>query len=114
MQLGLLGDDGLTYCPTDTLEQFTERRPFSEVWGEGRMLLALSMLVVYIYGSMVWGMFPFADIHVSWEAHMMGAIAGFILAFWYRKEGPQRPEPEWLDDDDQAYDDDTLISDINE
>jgi len=44
VQLNLLGDDGLTYCPTDTLEQFTEARPFSEVWGEGRMLLALSML----------------------------------------------------------------------
>ncbi len=44
VQLGLLGNDGLTYCPTDTLKQFTEQRPFSEVWGEGRMLLALSML----------------------------------------------------------------------
>lgn len=44
VQLGLLGDDGLTYCPSDTLKQFTEQRPFSEVWGEGRMLLALSML----------------------------------------------------------------------
>jgi hypothetical protein len=43
-QLDLLGEDGLTYCPTDTLERFTEPRPFSEVWGEGRMLLALSML----------------------------------------------------------------------
>lgn len=44
VQLELLGDDGLTYCPTDTIRQFTEPRPFSEVWGEGRMLLALSML----------------------------------------------------------------------
>ncbi|MBC8427737.1 glycoside hydrolase family 127 protein [bacterium] len=44
VQLDLLGDDGLTYCPTNTLKQFTEQRPFSEVWGEGRMLLALSML----------------------------------------------------------------------
>ena len=44
VQLDLLGEDGLTYCPTDTLEQFTEARPFSEVWGEGRLLLALSML----------------------------------------------------------------------
>jgi len=33
VQLDLLGDDGLTYCLTDTLEQFTEARPFSEVWG---------------------------------------------------------------------------------
>ena len=36
VQLDLLGDDGLTYCPTDTLEQFTEPRPFSEVWGRGQ------------------------------------------------------------------------------
>ena len=43
-QLGFVGDDGLTYCPTDTLEQFTGPRPFAEVWGEGRMLLALAML----------------------------------------------------------------------
>ena len=37
-QLSFLGDDGLTYCPTDTLEQFAEPRVFSEVWGEGRTL----------------------------------------------------------------------------
>ena len=70
-------------------------------------LLALSMLVVYLYGSMVWGMFPFVDVHVSWEAHMMGAFCGVILAYWYRKEGPQKPEPEWLDEDDE---DDEQIS----
>ena len=43
-QLSLLGEDGLTYCPADTLKGFAEARSFSEVWGEGRMLLALSML----------------------------------------------------------------------
>ena len=43
-QLSLLGEDGLTYCPSDTLGQFAENRSFSEVWGEGRLLLALSML----------------------------------------------------------------------
>ncbi len=63
-------------------------------------LLALSLLVAYLYGSMVWGMFPFVDVHISWEAHMMGAFCGVILAFWYRKEGPQKPEVQWLDDDE--------------
>ena len=43
-QLDFLGDDGLTYCPTGTLQKFTEWRTFSEVWAEGRLLLALSML----------------------------------------------------------------------
>lgn len=64
-------------------------------------LLALSMLVAYLYGSMVWGMFPFVEVNVSWEAHMMGALSGAVLALWYRKEGPQRPdEPDWLKEDD--------------
>jgi hypothetical protein len=43
-QLELLGEDGLTYCPTDALLGFSEPRPFAEIWGEGRMLAALSTL----------------------------------------------------------------------
>jgi hypothetical protein len=34
----------MTYCPTGTFKQFTEEREFSEIWGEGRMLPALSTL----------------------------------------------------------------------
>ncbi|MFP4487997.1 MAG: rhomboid family intramembrane serine protease [Bacteroidales bacterium] len=66
-------------------------------------LMALSLLVVFLYGSMVWGMFPFVDIHVSWESHMLGAGAGLILAILYRKEGPQRKLPDWYyeEDDDE-------------
>ncbi len=44
-QLSLLGEDGLTYCPPGTLKDFTEERGFAEIWGEGRMLSALSTLV---------------------------------------------------------------------
>jgi hypothetical protein len=44
-QLSLLAEDGLTYCPAGTLQEFTERRNFSEIWGEGRMLSALATLV---------------------------------------------------------------------
>ncbi|MDZ7738909.1 MAG: rhomboid family intramembrane serine protease [Bacteroidales bacterium] len=67
-------------------------------------LIALSLLVVFLYGSMVWGMFPFVDIHVSWESHMLGAGAGLILAILYRKEGPQRKLPDWYyeEDDDES------------
>ena len=74
-------------------------------------LLALSLLVVFLYGSMVWGMFPFVDLHISWEAHMMGAFSGIIMALWFRKEGPQKPpEPEWLtnEDDNEIINDETL------
>ncbi|MCD4770603.1 MAG: rhomboid family intramembrane serine protease [Bacteroidales bacterium] len=64
-------------------------------------LMAVSLLVVYLYGSMVWGMFPFVNMGISWEAHMLGAVLGVALAIWLRHEGPQRPEPEWLDEPEE-------------
>ena len=43
-QLGLIGDDGLTYAPEGPLPRLKGNRNYSEIWGEGRLLLALSML----------------------------------------------------------------------
>lgn len=63
-------------------------------------LVALSLLIVFIYGSMVWGIFPDIYENVSWESHMLGFISGIILAVVYRKEGPQEPVHEWLDEED--------------
>lgn len=56
-------------------------------------LMGLSLLVAFIYGEMVWGIFPGFRLNISWESHMLGAAAGLFLALWYRAEGPQRPVP---------------------
>ncbi|MCA1757891.1 MAG: rhomboid family intramembrane serine protease [Bacteroidales bacterium] len=64
-------------------------------------LMALSLLIVFLYGSMVWGMFPFIGSTISYESHMLGAVTGVILALWYRNEGPQRPVPEWMNETDE-------------
>ena len=61
-------------------------------------LIALSLLVVFLYGSMVWGIFPGIYKNVSWESHMLGFFAGVVLSVWYRKEGPQRPVYEWMEE----------------
>ena len=37
-------------------------------------------MVVFIYGSMVWGIFPY-DWTISFESHIFGALTGFILSF---------------------------------
>jgi membrane associated rhomboid family serine protease len=63
-------------------------------------LIALSLLVVFLYGSMVWGIFPGIYENVSWESHMLGFISGVILAISYRKEGPQKPRYEWLEEEE--------------
>ncbi len=61
-------------------------------------LVAVSLVVAFIYGSTIWSIFPFTewiDATISWEGHLSGAISGFLLAIIYRKEGPQKPLPFW-------------------
>jgi membrane associated rhomboid family serine protease len=54
-------------------------------------LQAISLFVVFFYGSMIWGIFPMQQ-KVSWEGHLMGLVVGVALAFVYRSHGPQRPK----------------------
>lgn len=65
------------------------------------------MIVIFIYGSTIWSIFPITeliDVSLSWEAHLSGAISGLIVAFAYRKHGPQKPKVVWDDDDDENED----------
>lgn len=54
-------------------------------------LQAISLFVAFIYGSMIWGIFP-TESHVSWEGHLSGLLTGVVLAFIFRKLGPQAPK----------------------
>lgn len=68
-------------------------------------LVALSLLIVFLYGSMVWGIFP--DVvrkNISWESHMLGFISGIVLAVACRNEGPHDPVPVWMDDEEDGSD----------
>ena len=65
-------------------------------------LVALSMLIVFLYGSMVWGIFPGLYENVSWESHMLGFFSGIVLAIFYRNEGPQIPVYEWMDEEETS------------
>jgi membrane associated rhomboid family serine protease len=64
-----------------------------------RSLMAISLLVVFWYGGMVWGLLPF-DFEVSFEAHITGAVAGIILAVVYRDQGPE-PERALLEEEEE-------------
>ncbi len=41
--------------------------------------IAVTALVVFCYGSMIWGILP-RDGQISWEAHLFGLIAGVVAA----------------------------------
>jgi membrane associated rhomboid family serine protease len=76
-----LGASGVVYALASFLM-------FSGLIRRHPQLAMISFLVIFLYGSMVWGIFPF-DPHVSWEAHLYGGLTGLILSIVYRKEGPQ-------------------------
>lgn len=73
-----------------------------------KKLIAFTLLVTFLYGSFVWGIFPGFSIKekISWESHLMGTIAGVILAFSYKGIGPQRIVYQWPDEEDNDNDDD--------
>lgn len=74
-----------------------------------RKLIIISLIVIFLYGSLVWGLYPKYAIenNISWEGHLSGFVMGIVLAFFYRKEGPQREEYVWDEDEDTDTDTDT-------
>ena len=67
-----------------------------------RMLIVVSLIMVFLYGSFIWGMIPSLAIpqNISWEGHLSGALIGVLLAIFLRKEGPQKEIHHWEEDDD--------------
>ena len=59
-------------------------------------LIAISLVVAFIYGSMVWHIFPWQQQDpISWEGHLAGGIIGLVLSVLFRNEGPQKPIKIW-------------------
>ena len=73
-----------------------------------RMLIVIALIMVFLYGSFIWGMIPALAIpqNISWEGHLSGAIIGVLLALFLRKEGPQKEVYHWEEEED---DDDTAL-----
>ena len=88
---------------------------FSGIFRKNTQLLAFSLLITFLYGSMVWGIFPeTVKKGVSWEGHLSGAIIGFILSIVFLKKGPQRKKYEWEEETEELAEEkeETYIYDI--
>jgi membrane associated rhomboid family serine protease len=75
-----IGASGLVYS-------FASFLFFSGIIRRNISLLAISLLVIFLYGSMVWGIFPYRP-DMSWESHLIGLTTGALLAVYFRHEGP--------------------------
>ena len=58
---------------------------FSVVFRQDSRLLTVALLVVFIYGSMIWGIFPY-DWKISYESHVSGGVVGIVLSRYYKQE----------------------------
>ena len=47
-------------------------------------LVALSLMVIVLYGGMAWYVFPNIDNSISWEGHLAGLITGFAFALAFK------------------------------
>ena len=80
----------------------------SSVIRRNKSLIAFSLIIVFLYGSLIWGVIPdfYPEKNISWEGHLMGALAGLLIALNYRRQGPQKEEYDWGEEDDDDDDDD--------
>ena len=74
---------------------------FSGLFRRHLRLMVVSALVVFLYGGIVWGVFPIKE-EMSWEGHLFGLLAGILIAFNYRKEGPQRRVYQWQEEEEDG------------
>jgi len=76
---------------------------FSGIIRRETRLMVITLLVTFLYGGLIWGIFPqfFPNKPISWESHLMGLLAGLILALYFRKSGPQRKVYEWDEEDEE-------------
>jgi membrane associated rhomboid family serine protease len=79
----------------------------SGIFRQDIRLLTISLIVIFLYGSFIWGLFPI-DPAISWEGHLMGAVSGTILSLIYSKQGPPKHIQEWekeTDDEEEGEND---------
>jgi membrane associated rhomboid family serine protease len=65
---------------------------FSGILKKHFRLVAVSLVVIFLYGSMIWYVLPIKD-GMSWEGHLSGFVVGLLFAFLYINKGIKKIEP---------------------
>ena len=83
---------------------------FSGLIRKERGLMAISAVVILLYGGMFWGVIPeelLPDFNlgsnpISWEGHLSGFLVGAFFAYLFRRVGPQKQKAKW--EEENYYD----------
>lgn len=67
---------------------------FKGIFSKQFQLTALALTVVFLYGGMLWYVFP-VNPEISWEGHLSGFFVGFLFAFLFKTKPIERKKYEW-------------------
>ena len=83
---------------------------FSGIIRKSRQLMTISAIIIFLYGGMIYGVFPDAvEANVSWESHLMGGMVGIVLAFVFRNTELDLDQ----EDNEQEEDEDEDLGSMN-
>lgn len=100
-----IGASGLIYV----LFSFTF---FKGILAKHFRLIALSLGVIFVYGSLVMYALPIQD-DISWEGHLSGLIAGLVFALIYKREIAEPKKYAW-EKEDYNEDEDEFLKHFDE
>lgn len=80
---------------------------FKGIFAKHFRLIALSLIVVFLYGSMVWYTMPIKA-GMSWEGHLSGFLVGLLFAFVFRQKIAKPETYDWEHEDYNEEEDEFL------
>ena len=80
---------------------------FKGIFSKQYQLTALSLVVVFLYGGLLWYLLPI-DPKISWEGHLSGFVIGLVFAFFFKEMPIETKKYEWEKEDYNPEEDDFL------
>ena len=65
--------------------------------------MAISALVIFLYGYFIWGIFPLEK-QISWDGHLSGLLSGIFIGVLMRKKEPQSKKIYFSEEDESELD----------
>merc|ERR1712137_47303 len=69
---------------------------FSGIIKKHFRLVALSLIIIFLYGSMIWYVLPIKE-GMSWEGHLSGFLVGLVFAFLFKNKGIVKQEHQFTE-----------------